>query len=99
MARGNNAKLLNRKIGLGDILFILACCFVFSPFNFLFFYCCSLLFSLMMHLVFVKGLLKRSSYTVPLAGWMAVFLQVYVMTLQILKYSIITDDWILQYLF
>ena len=98
--KGNsNAKLINEKIGIGDLFFLLATCFFFSPFNFLLFYCSSLLFTMTVHLLLartIKG--NRSSLTIPLAGWMAVFLIFYIIGFQLTKCSITKDDWILNYL-
>src|SRR5580693_9019299 len=41
-----NAAMINKKIGSGDLLFLAAVSFFFSPVNFLVFYLCSLLFTI-----------------------------------------------------
>jgi hypothetical protein len=80
--KNGNSTLINEKIGLGDILFVLAACFFFSPVNFILFYCCSLLFAILFHLLFIKiRKAQNLALTVPLAGWMAVFLIIYIITL------------------
>jgi hypothetical protein len=97
--KGNgNSRLINEKIGMGDILFVFAACFFFSPVNFILFYCCSLLFAIILHLLSLKIRAKEFALTVPLAGWMAVFLIVYIITLQLSKNGLTKDDWILNYL-
>jgi hypothetical protein len=99
LKRNNTSGLINNKIGLGDVFLLIACCFFFSPFNFLLFYCCSLLFALIIHSLVTKIFHENKfPLTIPLAGWMAVFLLIYVSGLQISKNSLTADDWILKYL-
>lgn len=97
--RNTPSKLINGKIGMGDILFLLAACFFFSPFNFLLFYCCSLLFAFIFHLLF-NIIFKARAFasTIPLAGWMALFLIVYITILNVSNNGLTKDDWILNYL-
>jgi hypothetical protein len=95
----NNTKLINEKIGIGDLFFLLATGFFFSPLNFLLFYCSSLLFTMTVHLLLARIIKDtRSSQTVPLAGWIAVFLVVYIFFFCITNKGITNDDWILNYL-
>ncbi|WP_205511085.1 hypothetical protein [Longitalea arenae] len=97
--RDVTSKLINGKIGLGDLLFLLAACFFFSPFNFLLFYCSSLLFAISFHWLFNKVFKTNAlAATVPLAGWMAIFLIVYIAFLQVTNNGLTKDDWILNYL-
>jgi hypothetical protein len=70
---GRQHILINKKIGLGDLLFLAAAGFLFSPVNFAIFYLCSLLFSQVIWLL--TGLIKLTSDpSVPLAGLQAIFL-------------------------
>ncbi len=99
LKRKGNSRLIDEKIGLGDILFVFAACFFFSPVNFILFYCCSLLFAITFHLLSIKiRSSKEYALTVPLAGWMAIFLIVYITTLMVSKNGLTKDDWILNYL-
>src|SRR5688572_27828161 len=69
LKKNGNSRLINEKIGLGDLLFLLAACFFFSPFNFLLFYCSSLLFAMIFHLLLCKIIKDtKFSLTIPLAG-------------------------------
>lgn len=64
-------KLLNKGIGIGDLLFFIFLSFCFSIISFFILFVFSLLFSLLIYLV-----LKRKSpkiETVPLAGFMSLF--------------------------
>jgi hypothetical protein len=65
-------KIINRKIGTGDILFVLCCSPFFSPANFLVFYTLSLLFSLCFYFLLLNKSGTESS--IPLAGSQAIFL-------------------------
>ena len=62
-------KLINQSIGVGDILFLvfLTCCFSIVSFLVLFVF--SLLFSLLLHLIFQN----KNNKTIPLAGYMSIF--------------------------
>lgn len=99
LKKNGNSRLINEKIGLGDLLFLLAACCFFSPFNFLLFYCGSLLFTLIFHWLIGKMVNNvKFSLTVPLAGWMAVFLILYIITFHISKNVLTEDDWLLNHL-
>ena len=89
--------IVNARIGLGDILFLLASCCFFSPLNFLLFYCTSLLFALLIHLLWLQ-LVSRTIPSIPLAGWMAVFLLIYLGGFIMVHRSPAHDEWILNYL-
>jgi hypothetical protein len=83
-------------IGLGDILLIAACCFYFSPVNFILFYCLSLVFALLSHVV--MHLIRPSANTnVPLAGLQAVFLVLFLSCCKIFDHNATSDDWFLYY--
>jgi len=90
---------LFQKIGLGDILFVYASCFFFSPFNFLFFYVLSLAFSLLFHFLFLNNLnYSKHDGTIALAGWQSLFLLVVIGLTTISQIDIYSDNLILQYL-
>jgi hypothetical protein len=90
--------IVNTRIGLGDILFLLASCCFFSPLNFLVFYCTSLLFVLVVYLIMMSVVKSKRNSTIPLAGYMAVFLLVYLGVFMIVHRSPAHDEWILNYL-
>lgn len=63
------------SIGLGDILFLISLCFLFSPFNYILFYISSLCATLIFVLVF-RLIVKSDVRTIPLAGIQAIFLTI-----------------------
>lgn len=90
---------IDNQIGIGDILFLIACCGYFSPINFLFFYCTGLLFSLFLHLVInlvSKGYKQEGS--VPLAGYLALFMIFFIGICYIYQTDFTNDDWLLKHL-
>lgn len=64
---------LHDVLGFGDMLFFIFISFSFSTISFITFFVFSLLFSLLLHIVF-KG--KNENKTVPLAGYMSLFFAV-----------------------
>ena len=84
-------RIINHKLGIGDILFILCCCFFFSPLNFLVFYILSLLFSLCVYFLWLN---KSQKDSIPLAGIQAVFLFFFI-TAFVIAGSNTTEDIIL----
>ena len=63
--------IINTKIGIGDVLFFIACAFIFSLPNFILFFTFSLLASALIVALFQKSIGKQN---IPLAGIMSVFL-------------------------
>jgi hypothetical protein len=61
--------IVNSKIGLGDILFLVSVVFYLSPLNYVAFYISSLIFALCF--VSILKLLKRDVVEIPLAGLQA----------------------------
>jgi hypothetical protein len=94
LKNGSNEQLIDKSIGSGDILFLIACSFFFSPVNFMIFYCLSLVFTLLNHMVFKSVRIKREKLyeTVPLAGFQAIFLFIYILINVILHNNLTTDD-------
>lgn len=66
-------KIINNYIGLGDILFLISICILFSPINFFLFYLFSLILILFISFI-TKYFIKNVSTMIPLAGYMACFL-------------------------
>jgi hypothetical protein len=99
LLKGQNIRnSLRSKLGLGDILFMLACCFFFSPLNFLLFYCSSLFFSLFIHLFVIQFFRsQKDTHTIPLAGWQAIFLCLFAGVFVFLQSSMLNDAWLLNY--
>ena len=104
--------VIDHQIGLGDILFLVAACFFFSPVNFISFYVYSLLLSLA--IAMVRMLVKRgggrsgrevgwkgrkAEWSIPLAGLQAVFLLLFFGAGALLHYSPLSDDWLLAKIF
>lgn len=69
--------ILDTYLGLGDILFLIVVCAVFSPVNFILFYLCSMIMTLVGVLLynFFSG---KPTKDIPLAGSMAAMLFVLV---------------------
>ena len=100
LKNGSNKQLIDKSIGSGDIHFLIACSFFFSPVNFILFYCMSLVFTLLNHLIFKSVRIKKEKLyeTVPMAGFQAVFLFVYVLINVIGNNNLTADEWIMSYL-
>ncbi|WP_258012193.1 general secretion pathway protein [Flavobacterium psychrophilum] len=60
----------NDVLGIGDVLFFIFISFSFASISFIVFFVFSLLFSLLLHLIFKN---KNIDKTVPLAGYMSLF--------------------------
>jgi hypothetical protein len=94
ITRGSATRLLDNKIGWGDILFLLAAGFFFSPGSFILFYLLSLSFSLIFAVVMIR--LKPAKYrTVPLAGLQALALSMLLLFTAYSQHPILTGDWLL----
>ena len=90
---------LESIIGIGDILFLMVCALFFSLVNFILFYCMSLLFALIFHFLFKISFNKKSyRKTIPLAGFQALFLFIYIFLNELMNNNLTTDDWIIFYL-
>ena len=62
--------IINKYIGLGDVIFFVFLSLAFSPFNFLAFFVTSLLVILIIYFLFVRKDLEN--YKIPLLGGMAI---------------------------
>jgi len=89
---------INNKIGIGDIFFLYACCFYFSPLNLIMFYVLSFHFALAMHFIFLKTQrYSQSSNSIALAGWQAIALSLTLAIGYVGQINLYDDFWILQY--
>lgn len=70
----------NQYLGIGDLIFLIAVSFLFSPLNFVCFVLFSLFFSLLYSL-FVKLIFPDKFKTIPLAGLQSLFLFILLTTL------------------
>ena len=70
----------NHYLGIGDLIFLIAVSFLFSPLNFVCFILLSLFFSLLYSL-FAKLILPNRFKTIPLAGLQSLFLFLLLTTL------------------
>jgi len=81
-------------LGLGDILFLMAIAFYFSPVNYILFYTGSLIVVLIYTLV-RRHFLKEPHYEIPLAGLQALLLSMLIMlSLANPNLKPYTDSWI-----
>jgi hypothetical protein len=62
--------IINSYLGIGDVLFFIVLCGAFSPINFLVFYLCSIVLTLIGYLLY-NIMIKGSQKEIPLAGAMA----------------------------
>jgi len=95
-----NARLysiVNHEIGLGDLLFFLPLCCLFSPLQFIFFFIISLAGSLIAYLLF-SSLLGWSKECIPLAGSMSAFLIFYLLLEQWTSFSMYNDSFFYQWI-
>lgn len=77
-----NKKFLNiidTYLGLGDVLFFIVVCVVFSPVNFIAFYLCSMVITLFAMLAY-NFFSSRKTNSIPLAGAMAGALMILMVT-------------------
>jgi hypothetical protein len=91
---GKFSNIVDKHIGLGDILFLIVLCAAFSPVNFILFYVLSLLISL-----FVFGIYrlwnKGSDLTLPLAGTISFCLIGEILAKYLVCYDPFTDPTLL----
>lgn len=62
---------LNHSMGLGDVLFMYALALGFPTLTFIILLSCSIIFSLLLHVYIQKA---KTNTTIPLAGFMSLFL-------------------------
>jgi hypothetical protein len=95
---GKTTDVINKKIGWGDVLFLVAACFFFSPLNFILFYIQSLIFSTAIFLVMIlrrRCVSLSGKMTVPLAGLQASFLFLDLAVNYFFSYSLTNDNWMM----
>jgi uncharacterized membrane protein len=88
--------IVNKFIGIGDIIFFIFLGLTFSPFNFMLFFITSLVLTLIVYAIFVRG--KKEQYKIPLLGSMAVFYIVSLIIEQVSRFDRF-DDTFMVYLF
>ena len=66
--QGHFVNIINKQLGLGDVLFFVVCCFIFSIPNFILYFLLSMVSSIFLGVLIQK--IFKSAY-VPLAGIMA----------------------------
>jgi Flp pilus assembly protein protease CpaA len=89
-----NARLIDNKLGSGDILFLVAASFFFSPANFIVFYLLSLFFTLIVYVAY--STYKRINLnSIPLAGLQSIFFICCIFISLVLKYSLLNDNWVI----
>lgn len=85
-----NKKLLNpfaHYFGLGDLLFFIGITPLFLPFNFILFFILAMIFSIALQFVFKKVMTDN---TIPLAGFSALLLMLFILKDLLLTYTKIT---------
>lgn len=76
---------IDKMIGLGDIVFFISITPLFKLKGFILFFISGLIFSLFLHLIF--NVFKNKA-TIPLAGYMALFLVIYLFLKHVLNLNI-----------
>ena len=92
-------KIIDSKIGTGDILFAICSCTFFAPVSFLVFYVLSLVFSLCLH--FILQQINKNNYpaSIPLAGLQAVFLCAFISSIAFIGSNTADDSWLLNFFY
>ena len=86
--------IMDNKIGWGDVFFLFAACFFFSPVNFIAYYIISLVISL--GIAGVRIAQNGSvNWPVPLAGLQAIFLLLILLAGAAWHRSPLNDDWLM----
>jgi len=96
---GSIKQIINTKIGLGDICMFYTITVFFSPIYFIFFYIISLFFSVF--IILLIKLISGNTYiekNVPLAGFMALFLLIFMLINIYLKLNTLDDLRIINFL-
>jgi hypothetical protein len=83
--------IMNNLLGLGDILFFISMAFWFSPLDFIHFNIYSMIFALI-GTKFLKSTTndENLSLTIPLAGWMAIFVIIQLVLNWSIHYNILS---------
>lgn len=79
-------------LGLGDIVFFIPLCLIFSPINLILFFVLSLTFSLFGFLIY-NTFSHRKANTIPLAGCMSIGLILIIVSSFIFDFSLNSDLW------
>lgn len=90
---GKVVNILDRYLGLGDVLFLIPMGILFSPGNFISFFMLSLMLSLASHLMLQVCFLPGPK-TIPLAGYMALTLLLLLAARFLLGWDWQDDSWI-----
>lgn len=86
--------LFSAYLGIGDVVFFIPLCFIFSPINQIIFFIISLSLSLIGFLVFNIFSVKKSA-TIPLAGCMSLVFILLILLSYFLNIPLNNDDWYL----
>ncbi len=86
--------IIDRYLGIGDIVFFIPLIFLFSPINFLIFFITSIFLTLIVFLVLQSNNLIQQA-TIPLAGCLSLFLLVLIPLSQIYGFDLQNDLWFL----
>lgn len=89
---------LSTRLGLGDILFLYAILFYFSPLNFFLFYIGSLALAIPAGLMIQKTGRREKTKTVPLAGLQSFFFLIFIIANMFMALNPFDDTWLLNLL-
>lgn len=87
--------IVNKYLGIADILLFIGICFVFSPINFILFFVSSLFIALI--LSFVLGNTSTDkNFEIPLAGLVGIQLTILIVINLLFNVSLQDDSWIIE---
>ena len=95
--RGKWVNITKSHLGIGDIVYFIPLCLLFSPFNFISFFVASLLISLVASSIY--SLFSQNLKTVPLAGCMSIVLICTLIIAHCTGVSLLDDQYITTLLF
>lgn len=93
---GNITNIVNRQLGLGDILFFLPITILFSPLHFIAFFVVSLIVTLL-SAVLLRFIKKIDNTSIPLAGAMSLVLIIWLICASVLDINLYDDYFWLSY--
>lgn len=87
-------QIVDKKIGWGDVLFLVAAGCFFSPVNFISFYISGLVISLAVAVLWM-GIKRSTALSIPLAGLQSMLLLMLLCTAAVLHFSFLSDRWLM----
>lgn len=87
--------IINKQLGVGDIVFFIPLLFLFSSLNLLTFFTISIFLSLAGYLI-VTSIIQTNTHSIPLAGCMSIGLALTIVYSYVTGFNLQNDTWILK---